>query len=520
MIKIERRLIIFLFALLFLDLLILSFINRKSMCIQSQWLEEVVWHFSSENAINIYTCEAKIKTLYQEEIVDQVQSFNEHLVSIEKKLISLGPFVKGFRVHVITYANNSLQINGNELTVSSNLITESTGEALKRGLIKSWILQHQKTSGLDLFKIESLFNLFANVSELKIQSNEEWLNYIQGNFFRAAANLAWCNSPLKQIEYDSLCFELQKQPEGSGLSQFPIALWFGKKLTDIYSKLSLQQRLVFLKNYPRLIEILSEVPSENKGLVALSDIVVFLRKEFLIWAEAFQKIGMAEVAESLHNAYQLEEEAVNSYWQSIDFVFFQKGDWSAEQIKRFQELALTETSHKVFGFNEKGFWLWPFVSAVPESALDFSIKAKYIIYHSCELPSVQNLMMKWSDRVIWVQNCDEKPKPIVFNGFLHRGIQYLSLDNSHLKFVSFYLPALQFLVTKNPQVANSAFALKPMKDQQSNLAEVAAWKSALWKAEYRAYEVSATIGVVDWFKLPDGTWPEIMLKKSHSSKTE
>lgn len=512
MIKFERRLIIFLFALIFLDLLILSFINRKSMCIQSQWLEEVIWHFSSDSSVNIYTCDDKIKTLYQEEIADLVQILNQQIVSVEKKLTSLGPFIKGFRVHIVGYANNSMQIHGDELTISANLISETSGDSLKRGLIKSWILQQQRTSGLDIFKLEALASLFTNISEFKTQINEDWLKYIQGDLFRISTNSAWCNSPLKQFEYDSLCFELQKQTENSVFSYFSLAMWFGKKLKDIYSELTLEQRLLFLKNFPKLVETLSRSATENKGLISLSDVVVFVRKEFLLWSEAFKSIGMTEISENLLKSYQYEEDNLNSHWRNIDFIFYQKEDWSSEQIQRFQELVLTETNHKVLGLNEKGFWLWPFVTAVPERALDYNLKAKFLIYFSCELPSVQDLLTKWSERVIWIQNCDQKPKPIAFNGFLHRGLQYLSLDNPQMKFVSFYLPALNYLITKNPKVKESVFALKPMKDQQSHLAEVTVWRSALWKAEYRAYEVSSAIGVVDWFKLPDGTWPEIMLK--------
>jgi hypothetical protein len=406
-----------------------------------------------------------------------------------------------------------MQINANELVLSANLITEQNGEPLIRGLIKSWILQQQKSSGLDLFRLEALTQLFLGINEFKFQRSEDWLSWVQSSIFHVASNSSWCNSPLKQQEYGSLCLEFEKQSLSGGFSYQPSALWFAKKVYDVYNNLSLENRLLFIKKFHQLVESLSLNPSENKGLISLSDIVVYIRKEILAWSEAFKVLNQNQVSELLLSSYQTEEDNLNSYWENIDFIFYQEGNWSAEQISRFQELAILEKNHKVIGLNSQGFWLWPFVGFHPVANLDFNVKAKYVIYQSCEVPQVKDLLlMKWSDRILWIQNCETNPKPIVFNGFLHRGLQYFSLDNASIKFISFYIPALNYLIAKNPQIKESAFALKPMQDQQSRLADLASWKSALWKAEYRAYEVSSAISVVDWFKLPDGTWPEIMTK--------
>jgi hypothetical protein len=513
MIKIEKRLIIFLFSLIFLDLLILSFINRKSLCIQSSWIEDVVWYYSEADSYSVKSCDSKIKTLYKEEIADSIQTLNEHIIKVEKKLKGLGVLVRGFRVHVLSYSSNFMQIHGNELMISANLITEQNGETLNRGLVKSWILQQQKSAGLDIFRLEALTSLFVSLSELKTEQNLQWVNWVQDSIFHVASNFSWCNSPLKQVEYDSLCLEFEKQNLTGGFSYLPSALWFAKKIQEVYNKLSLESRLEFLKNFPLLIDKLSANQSENKGLLSLSDVVVFLRKEILVWSDGFKALSLIEFSDQLLKSYQAEEDKLNSYWEGLDFIFYQEADWSAAQIKRFQQLAIEETNHKIIGLNAKGLWLWPFVGAQPESSLDFKINAKYVIYQSCEVPQVKSLLqMKWSDRILWVQNCEQEPKPIVFNGFLHRGIQYFSLDNADLKFISFYLPALNYLISKNPKIIDSVFALKPMKDQQNRLAELASWKAALWKAEFRAYEVSSAISVIDWFKLPDGTWPEIMTK--------
>jgi hypothetical protein len=512
MIKIEKRLVIFLFVLIMLDLLILSFINRKSLCIQSSWIDAVVWHFSEEETLNIYACDDKIKTLYNEDIADNVQTLNEHIIQVEKKLKGLGALVRGFRVHILNQSNNFMQIHGNELTLSANLISEQNGEALSRGLIKSWILQQQKAAGLDLFRLEALTNLLLSLSEIKLEQNLEWVDWAESSIFHGASNSAWCNSPLKQVEYESLCFEFEKQNANGGFSYIPLSLWFTKKIKVVYNQLSLENRLLFLKQFYLLIETLSLRPSENKGLLSLSDVTLYIRNETLAWSECFKAVNLPEVSEQLLKAYQYEEDNLSSYWDSLDFIFYQEADWSSEQIKRFQDLVLVEKNHKVIALNSKGFWLWPFVGAHSESSLDFKIKAKYIIYQSCEVPKVKDLLLKWSDRILWVQNCETKPKPIVFNGFLHRGLQYFSLDNANTKFISFYLPALNYLISKNSRVKDSVFALKPMQDQQSRLAELTSWKSALWNPQYRAYEVSSAIAVIDWFKLPDGTWPEIMLK--------
>jgi hypothetical protein len=512
MIKIEKRLIVFLFVLVFLDLLILSFINRKSLCIQSAWIEEVIWHFSEEDTFNIYTCDDKIKTPFKEEIADTIQTLNEHIIKVEKKLNGLGVMVRGFRVHILNHSSNSMQIHGNELMLSANLITENNGESLRRGLIKSWILQQQKTSGLDLFRLEALANLFVSVNELKVQPGEDLVDWTKSSIFHVASNAAWCNSPLKQQEYESLCLEFEKQSLSGSFSYMPSALWLAGKVNEVYGNLSMENRLLFIKNFRHLIENLSLTTSEAKGLLSLSDIVVYVRKEILAWSEAFKAVNQPIISEQLLKSYQSEEDNLNSYWENLDFIFYQEADWSSEQVKRFQDLVMLEKNHRVIGLNAKGFWLWPFVGPLNETALDFKIKSKYILYLSCEVPQVKDLLMKWSDRVLWIQNCEASPKPIVFNGFLHRGIQYFSLDNAEIKFISFYLPALNYLIVKNPKIKDSVFALKPMKDQQSRLAELATWKSALWKAEYRAYEVSSAISVVDWFKLPDGTWPEILIK--------
>jgi hypothetical protein len=518
MIKIHRKLGIFLFALVFLDLLILSFINRKSICIQTHWIDEVVWHFSENEALNIYTCEDKIKTSYNEIIADSVQTLNQHIIQVEKKLKNLGGPVRGFRLHILNYSENYIQVNGSDLNISANLISEKNGEELIRGLVKSWILQQQKVSGLDLFRMESLTNLLLGMIDLKPQQNLEWINWVQASPFHLGSYFAWCNSPLKRFEYDSLCLKFERQSLTGGFSYQLLALWFAKNIEVVYESLSLENRLLLLKNFHLLIENLSLSPSQNNGLLSLTDIVVFIRKEISAWGSVFRAVKLPEVSEQLLKSYQIEENKLNTYWENLDFIFYQEEDWSSEQIKRFQDLAITEKDYKFIGLNAKGFWLWPFVGSHDVKSMDFKIKSKYVIYQSCSLPKVKDLLMKWSDRILWVQSCEREPKTIIFNGFLHKGIQYFSLENPDIKFISFYLPALQFFISKNPFLKNSVFAFKSMKNQQSRLAELASWKSVLWSAEFRAYEVSATISVIDWFKLSDGTWPEIMINSENDVK--
>lgn len=515
MIKVEKKLIYFIFALIIIDLIIISFMNRKSICLQSDVIQQAEWHFKeSDPTFSVYSCSSNKKVIYNESIIDDLQNMNRLIYKIENHLKDMGNNVHGFKIHILTQSKNTLQISGDELFISNDLLHMDMDDHFYQGLIKSWVLLQQKKNGLDLFRLEVLSQFLFQVFE--IQSSDEdqqrWTEASYSTKGRSTSLSAWCKSPLKQMDYESLCLDFNTAKEAPGFSHIPSALWFAHQLYLAYKQSPIEERLAILKRFDESIQKLSERLPEHKGISSLSELTSFLKSESIIWGDVFADLKFIHFKDNFLKSIEVENTKFLEQWTKLDFIFLQNKSWSMTQIRTFQNLALVEQKHFFIGLNNEGYWLWPFIGGLKVSALDQPIKANFVIYQSCIPPKVFELqkMSQWTNRVLWILDCDLKDNHVALNGFLHRGLQYFSLDNSKVEFVLFYLPALDFLIKKDPKIANGAFALKSMRGQQNHLAEIAGWSPPLWKAETRAYEVSSAIGVVEWFKFSNDMWPEIV----------
>jgi hypothetical protein len=135
------------------------------------------------------------------------------------------------------------------------------------------------------------------------------------------------------------------------------------------------------------------------------------------------------------------------------------------------------------------------------------------IYLTCEWPSVKTILdfQEHADKVIIVKSCPEEPVRPIYSGLLHRGLQYFSLDNKDINFVFVNIEALRFLIKQDESLRDKKLGVFSQANGRKNyLAEKANWVSALWNQRYRAYEVQATVDTVEWFKLPENTWPDFV----------
>ncbi len=545
MIKFEKKILYFIFSLIILDLIILSFINRKSLCVQSHFVNEVSWYSKSKpntestyspflqsepSDFTVFSCNTKKKVLYNDEYVDNLNKINYRLSKLESKIATLSDLKKinlNLSIHIYKNINLFLKINSNEILISEDLLTDEKSDEFSRAIIKSWVFYNQRNLGLNLFRLETTTDLLMRIFKLNNVSDEniKWQNLIERPkfIFSGASFASWCQSPLMQVEYESICSEdIIKSGAAISLSSLSIVKWFSNLLYNAFTEIKVEDQIYFYKQLAFLIEELSEqvgfldpLQKDSIDFNSVSEQKKFINTEIINWINKSEKIGLKNFSQQLERMRLKLEIPLNEKTQNLDFIFYQSKPFSKQQIEAFNYLTFIESDYSFLGLTNEGFWFWPFIGFHGESVYDIPLQAKYIIYQSCELPTVQSLLgfQRWTQRVLWVQDCDLKDNHLALHGFLHRGIQYFSLDNAKVNFMLLFLPSLNYLIQKNKKISHGAFAFKSMRENPTNyLAELAGWTTPLWNHKARAYEVKSTIGLVEWFKFTNDFWPEILIK--------
>ena len=180
-----------------------------------------------------------------------------------------------------------------------------------------------------------------------------------------------------------------------------------------------------------------------------------------------------------------------------------------DELLSLQKLSIEETNYRLVAENPEGFWSLPWLTPISLKVFP-ELQVQNFIWISCEWPSIKDLMA-WrarSKKVILAQVCEDKKLPVLVASLLHRGFQFFSLDNKDLNVILVNLEGLEYLVKRDPNLLTKKVVTdRPSGKKSHFLSTIAGWKSALWNTKYRAYEVHATIDVVEWFKLPENVWP-------------
>lgn len=503
------RLITFLVVLLILDLLLFVFLNRKPICIESQLLHQVEWIAKDGSVASAFNCEANIKVAMSRVFIEKHSEIQRRIYQFDSQLKANFLPIKPVVLSIREDATSLVQSTADHLIISEDVFFDRALD-LERAYLRSWIAQLQKGQGLGLLRLEMLtqflmWNLGGADPELR-----SWQQLLGQWPLFATSWSGYCKSPIKDKYFTALCLSPTFSKKAEALTPFSLNFWLAQKLWHSFQVLAVKDQVAFFKNLRPLIESLCEQPSQTLNEMSLDEMASFSRQEAEVWRKAFAENGFRDWGWNFASKVESDLTAYQGSLGRFDLLIKTEREWTSEELKILQEISLEDLNYRILGESDAGLWSFPWLTPLKDEAFS-TIEAQILVLVVCEWPSVKKLMelKQKSNKVIVVQSCEGMTEPLIFSGLLHRGLQFFSLDNKDIPFVSVNLEALQFLVGREPLLAEKTLVARlQAADTKKYLANKAGWTSALWNEKYRAYEVHANLDVIEWFKLPENVWPD------------
>jgi hypothetical protein len=504
-----RKIMAFLVGLLAVDLIVLTFLNRRPVCVESNSLSELEWISKGDERATAFNCKAKV-------MVPLTKIFIEKLPEIQRRLSQLDNALKSnflpkrpIKLTIHEGSANLLQLSADSIIMSEDIFFNRQ-RSLEKAFLKAWIQQNQKAAGLGFLRQEILSHFLLRNLGIQQPTDNEWQEILGRWPHFATSWSGYCGAPDRDESYASLCSSASTKSPSEAFSPFSVYFWFAQNLWNSFQALTVNEQIEFFKKIDGFVGSLSESDTALLNEVSLVELEGFIRTEVENWKKALDQINYSEWGENFKAKVSQDLEVFTSSLGRVDLLVKKDTNLNSAELENLQRLALGETNYRVMA--EEGAELWGFPWLVPMRADAFpTISAQHLVWIVCAWPSVESLMAHKgkADKIIVVQECSDKAEPLIYSGLLHRGLQFFSLDNSKAKFILINLAGLDFLANRDTSlikkhlVANLQNKIKP-----NYLAGKANWASALWNQRYRAYEVQATVEAVEWFKLPENVWPD------------
>ncbi len=504
-----KRMMAFLIGLLVVDLILLAFLTRKPICIESSLLSQMEWVFPDGQTAVTYNCQANIKVPLSKVFIEKLAEIQRRINQFESVLKTNFMPQQPIKLIVHSGAAELIRVSSDTIEVSEEIFLKKDW-CLERSYLKSWIQQSQKGHGLGLLRLEVLTDFLMWNLGVRDKTYLQW-QMVLGQWPQLATSWSgYCKSSLKDESFASLCMSPSFSKRAEALTPFSMSFWIAQKLWQAFQVLSVTEQIDFFKKIGRFIEALSQSDEVALSEMTLSEMDGFARMEADVWKGAFERVGFREWGWNFAAKINNDLDAHPNCFVRVDLLVQRSGSWTSDELHEFQTLALEEVNYHIMAENDEGLWSFPWLTPIKPDAFP-ALKAQNLLLITCEWPTVEDIleMQQRSDKVIVVQECSETPSPLIFSGLLHRGLQFFSLDNKDVKFVMLNIEALQFLVGRDESLKKKKLVTKVQTpDNKNYLATKANWSSALWNQKYRAYEVQATIDAVEWFKLPENVWPD------------
>jgi len=501
----------FLLILLVVDLALLAFLTRKPLCVESTFIDEVEWITSEGSKTSLFNCKSTNKIPAEKVFIEKHDELQKRISQLDnllktnfKPILPIKLTIQGGGSTVLQFASDVVVI-GEELLFNKKWI-------LERAYLRSWLQQFQKGQGLGLLRLDIMsYFLMWNLG-VHDQYDENWQTLLKQWPLMATTWSGYCSSPLKDEAYTTLCVQPAFNKKAEGLIPLTLSYWMAFRLWQAFQALPISDQMGFFNSIQKFIEVLSLSEDSPLNEMSLSEMETFVRKETDIWKLSLEKVGYSSYGSTFHIKIISDLDSSNKDPGKVDLFIKKDSEWNPKEIEGFQNLVFHELNYRILTENPDGFWSFPWLSPIDLKSIP-SVRALNFIYLTCEWPTVKSILdfQEHADKVFIVQSCPDEPANPIYSGLLHRGLKYFSLDNKDIKFIYINIDALRFLMKSDEKLRNKKLgAFLQTNGRKNYLADKANWTSALWNQQYRAYEVQATIDTVEWFKLPENTWPDFI----------
>lgn len=501
----------FLLVLLVVDLTLLAFITRKPLCVESTLIDEIEWISSDSKKTSLFNCNSAHKIPAEEVFIEKHNDLQKRISQLENLLKT--NFKPAFPIKLAIHGGSSsiLQVASDSVVIGEDLFLNKKW-VFEQAYLQAWLQQFQKGQGLGFLRLDIMSHFLMWNLGVRDQFDENWQSVLKQWPSMTTTWSGYCAAPVKSEIYASLCIAPSFTKKSELFMPLTLSYWMAYKLWQSFQALPISDQMGFFGAIPRFVESLSLTEDTPLSEMGLTEMDAFVRKEVEVWKLTLEKVGYASYGATFHVKMMSDLDAVSNDLGKVDLFVKKDNDWTTQEVQYFQNLAFGELNYKFLAENPEGYWRFPWLAPISLKAIP-SVRATNFVFITCEWPTVTKLLdfQEHAEKVIVVKSCADEPATVLYSGLLHRGLQYFSLDNKDIQFIYVNIDALRFLMKRDENLRNKKLgAFSQSNNRKNYLAEKANWVSALWNQQYRAYEVHATVDTVEWFKLPENTWPDFV----------
>ena len=195
-----KKMMVFLVALLVVDIGLLLFLTRKPICIETVLFNQMEWVFNNGEKVTSYNCQTNLKVPLNKIFIEKMGDIQRRLSQIDTTLkVNFLP-VHPIKLTIFESASQLLQVSADSVVISESLFFRKDWY-LERSYLKAWVQQFQKGHGLGLLRLEVLTQFLIWNLGIQDKSNQQWFPILNQWPQMATSWSGYCQSPIKDEAY-------------------------------------------------------------------------------------------------------------------------------------------------------------------------------------------------------------------------------------------------------------------------------------------------------------------------------
>lgn len=453
-------------------ILVIIFVTRKPICIDSKIVEKID-RVQGEHHEEVYRCDMNKTVRFSTYWYRSSKSLSARLYTLEMVLDRLGLITtKAPRIVVLTNSHNVIYTQNSNLFISEDLFNEKNW--LEKEIIQYWL---REKNG-NLFSQNPLV-VQALVENILIVSAGPFSRKDTGAHLSLVNNYIWpqalrvsssdCRYLKKFSTAISFCLSQDLKPQVQDIKPYFIKSWM-----DSFQNLKVSEQLPFLRAVSELSpESVQKTTYGTRFLMAL--------------ASRLEKYGVDQTVES----------------PEFDFVYALDQNLESDGAlkKSIQEFSQKFENLRIAVMDKEKVLLLPSGILLSKKLLK-SWNTRHLVFQSC-LPmnfSQISSFAEVTEKLLLIRSCDQNENHFV-QKYYQAGVSGFASQDLSSAFVHFHLPSLA-LKAGELNSSKDIFELLGQNSEDSSLKQSLGWKDIQWRKDLKAFSPRAYVDAIDLFRLP------------------
>ncbi len=453
-------------------ILVIIFITRKPLCIDSRLVEKID-RVSGSTRDEIYRCDLNKTVRFSTYWSQHSREVTSRLSAIELVLEKLNYLkAESPRVVILNDKKQLVYFHSSTLYLSEDLFSKPGW--LERELIKFWLREkNEHIFSQNPLLAEALVENILMVSVGNYQlakydiKNKDSLSYLWLQNLRASS--LECRYSRKFSDSISFCLT-----DGSKTQLQDMKIYFVRAWMESFRVLKLPEQLKFLRSVAELTpEGIQKTKFGGRFLIEL--------------ASRLEKYGMNQTVDKpeFDLVYALDKKLENN----------------GNLKKSVQEFSRNNENLRIALMDQEKVLFLPSGLSLSKKSLK-SWKTRHLIYQSCSDMNFKQIgsFDLVADKLLLIRSCDQSESRSL-QKYYKSGITGFASQNPFSTFIHFHLPSVA-LKSGELNSQKDVFEMLEQKTMDQSLVQSFGWQQLVWKKDLHAYAPRAYIDAIDLFRLP------------------